>query len=71
MSSTEPDGNRKMQEVSLHLQSSVSSVFGCKNLGGVACEFAGASFLVIESRGGVIGAVAAVASLTTLLEAEV
>lgn len=72
MSSTDEDGDRKMEEASLHLQAVSSNVvFGCKTLGGVACECVGSWFLVRDERGGVIGAVAAVATLTTLFAAEV
>ena len=74
ISSTEEEGERKMEEASLHLHvlSSCAVVLGCRTRCGVACECDGAvGSLVTADRGGVMGAVAAVATLTTLLAAEV
>ena len=64
-----------MEDVSLHLHSPCGQVvLACRPLvlGGVDCELCdGARSLVTSDRGGVMGAVPAVATLTTLLAVEV
>ena len=80
MSSTDEDGDRKMDEVSLQRHSlsscdvAVVDSFGCRTeRGGVACECdrVGSLDTAEDDRGGVRGIVSAVATLTTDLAAEV